>query len=395
VKLRIKELSRKTILHVVGGVAFACLAGLWVAARSQKDPISNSSHAHNSEGKRQRNTSASGPNGGHGANQSSKSFRPANSGKIDPSEAKELLLSARDKFSDITERSKYCAEIIQRLCEAGYTAEAWELIDDGAGQVRNFELSAFFKRSGLSSSEALTKMGTLEYRTDYQVALNAYCSSLSIEKLQTLLSEDSSVKVIGDLAKQSKFPDLFSNALKIALESKFGEASKPELKELFGLAGSLSEKKVLSQSVFYELLSAADALDPFEKWDLAAPVVGNDMAKSSEKIRNEIVESMIGENAPDAMSRMIKSPGEQGLVDVQTALAHWYEIDSAAATDWYYNQSPQLSAQQADGATLAFFSSAILHEEFDTAVQWAERIKDVKLREQAIKVAQNKLAGRK
>ena len=308
---------------------------------------------------------------------------------ITPDEARKLLQDSKARYLNIDERSKECAEIIRQLCLSGYTEEAWEMINNDPGQVRNFQLTSFFTNADIDSNNALMLMQNLQYRIDFPIALSAYLERLDLEQLSEFVSSSENKETINHLANSS-YRNLLSNSLSGALGGRIAAANTTKQLAIVEMASMLYQQNTINQECLLEAISNATSLDSFSKFEMLSAAVKSDaIISEATDARNRIIETMVRNDAEKSLNTIAGVRGEQGIIDMQFALNQWTKIDTKAAADWYSSNINKLDKNQQDGASLAFFKSALDYKEYDTALQWSERIVNLELRNNAKAIIQN------
>jgi hypothetical protein len=310
---------------------------------------------------------------------------------INPQSASQLLENSIYTYKNITDRAKYCRDIIKALCVNGYSEEAWSLIDQSAGQVRSFQLGAYFTYAVLSDTQALDKMKLLPYRSDVSTALFNYFERIGSAKSCDMLQGEGHRKAIDELEKFSR-SQLKSHTLSAIFAGELYGANKDKQSILLDRAMKLRKEGILSHTAISEVIDAANAFNPFEKWSyLSSSLKETNGGRDSMTIREKLVKSMIYADSNKAMQQLSMRHDEQGMVDFSKGLREWISIDSTAAANWFKNNSSSFTTAQKTGASLAFFKAALDYQELESAKLWAESVEDAKLRETALKVVNARL----
>lgn len=303
---------------------------------------------------------------------------------ITPDEAKTLLADAKS-LANAMERSARCIKVIERLCLAGYVDEAWAMIDENPGQVRSSELAKFFKCAGLSSLQLAEKVGNLPYKGEAASALRGYFSSLNSEQTAGLLQESTFKALISKLDDAT--PGILKKTLAATLMGRVAFPGEPaDKKQAVEEAINYHSRGIIDDEGFAQVLKRDTSKDSFEKWSLVADAaVAPHPRSQAGELRKEIIEGMIGSDAPKALAQIALVPEEKGTGDLQIAIKKWGIVDSVAANSWFQANKTQLSDKQRDGAAVAFFQLALDFQETDGAKAWASQIADPVLRELALK----------
>lgn len=302
---------------------------------------------------------------------------------ITPESAALLMADAR-AIPHSFARAAACIKIIERLCRAGYTEEAWMLIDDNPGTARYSEINKFFLTAGLGVQEFVDKIRNLPFKREPGMALEGYLSSLDGQKIRALLQDESFKNIISELNTDN--PGILKRAIATSLMGKVafpGEES--EKKAAMTLAVEYHKEGLIDDNGLAQVLKSDRFKSSFEKWELLTDSVK--VAPSSSRVaelRKELVEDMVNADAQKALIQISEREGVLGSSDLFMALKKWGLIDSAAANSWLVEHRTRLNDTQQDAAAHAFFQLALSYGEPDGAEQWARQIKDEKLRNAAL-----------
>ena len=310
---------------------------------------------------------------------------------ITPEEARKQLDVALG-LSDVTQRSLAAISIIQKLCEAGYTEEAWELIEENPGQVRSSEIARYFKCAGLDTSAFLAKVSQLPYKGESASALRGYFSSLDSAAIQKLLDDSSFKEAIRELDKTS--PGILQNSLAGSLMATVAFPGNYSSKtQALDAAKDLHAKGVLNDERYAQIIKADTSGDAFDKFSRLNAGIGDSPRQTEAgKLRKDLVERMVDSDAPRTLERLTSIKGVQGTVDTIVAIRKWGTLDSVEANEWFVNNSNKLSPIHKDAAILGFYRLSLDYNERETAEKWANQITDEGLKKNVLaELAKSKL----
>jgi hypothetical protein len=314
---------------------------------------------------------------------------------ITPDEARKLLSAARGN-PDVMRRSADCISIIGRLCAAGYTEEAWAMVEENPGQVRDSELVKFFKSAGLSPAEMISKIENLPYKGEAFTALRGYFSSLDPASTSALLADASFKDFIRKLDESS--PGILGKAISTSLMGRLAfPGSTAEKMAARDLAARYHSEGILNDGQLVQILKADETSDSFDKWGLVAHSLPNPPRGSeAAALRKEVIEGMVNADAPKALQQLAKVPGRQGFLDLLAGVKKWGNVDPSAASQWYQTSASGLSEVQRDSVVMAFYQLALDSGEPEGAERWAGEINNTELKKQAIqRLPKNKATSAK
>jgi hypothetical protein len=297
------------------------------------------------------------------------------------------LLEAAARNPDMVQRTMECVRVIKALCAAGYAEEAWGMIDDRPGQVRNSELAAFFATSGYDTAALMQKLDGLIYKDDAPKALEGYFSSLSPEEIRKVLGDD--VFRRGMVGVEEFSPGSLKRAIADGLMSRVAfNADSSDSEAAVALASDLHSKGVVDDNGLSQVLESDKSKDIFQKWSVLSKAMPATSIKApggpADQVRREMIGEMVSANAPEALHQISGIKSDQGTVDLGVAIMKWGAMDSVAANEWYVANKAGLSNSQRDGVAAAFWSLAVRYKERASAEQWAKEIQNPKLREKAL-----------
>lgn len=292
---------------------------------------------------------------------------------ITPELAKSLLLEY-EKIPNLRDRLRLVSDLMRDLCNAGYSSEAWKMIDGKSGSIRTTQIQAFFASAVLDRSEIFAKISNIAengYENEQLGALSAYMSRYRTSEIDSLI-DDPQFKNIANSGGMVRFKGMMRNYLVSELSIKDEGAQRAAV----DAADRFFEKGFLRGGALLSILQKADLVDPFEKWKTISELIPN-VSDDPEGHREYIVQEMILDNAPKAMDALISSDNTQSDKDFSVALKKWAVSEPGAANRWYGLRGKDLREDQQDTAAKAFSELAKSYGENDVAIKWANQIKNI------------------
>lgn len=328
---------------------------------SSKDPLRESARAASNRSKRERS-------------------QPVGS-DLTPELAKSKIEEHFARTPDLGERSKLACELIMQLCENGFSEEAFHLLDENFGTVRQNELRALFSNARLSNGELLARIDQIAaHEGDKRIAVSGFLRRFEVDELAGIVSDPDFQGMLSRGDKLSSYT--LSTALAGILQlspAKQDDASRTQFLET---SKELIEKGFLRPA---DLLANADqdlADDPNERWELiqkAMPsrslIIDDD---DGDNLGEALIDQMVTSDAPKALGSLLKNSDYRS---VNHAITQWTHSDPGGAGKWYESNASQLTPDQNNAVSSAFASTALRSAEFDTARTWAEKIQDAKSKE--------------
>jgi hypothetical protein len=301
--------------------------------------------------------------------------------------ARELLDRFFAENPDIDKRSKFCSDLIGKLCRSGRSSEAWSLIDPGYGNIRRSGLVGYFASSDDSTADLVAKLKGLDPKSDFQAAYTGLAFRFPVHDLAKFLTSDEFAK-FSDEVKGYDMKRAISNSLSGSLQLALIRAGNQSgILTAFEAGRDLHEAGFLNQEMFLSLLTKDKTGDAFSKWGF---VVGMDedaeWGADALQSRKEIIGAMISENAGKAIELLLTDEGKRNEADINSAFSIWSSMDSGGASSWYAAHKSTLTASQLDRVASGFSNAAMESSEFESARLWAEQVTNPE--------AKNKLLGR-
>ena len=308
------------------------------------------------------------------------------------------LLDEIYQISDITVRATKSGEAIKALCLAGFQEEAWSLILENPGLVRNRQLIDYFASTHLTSYQFCEKYGSLRGNGEAQLALKSWLGNFETAELLSMLDID---KGNSDLLRaRESDKELFSSGVATYFELKLrtnsfepSEAARNLQQEnLLYVASALLGSGVLDPSSVQSLIRVVKFDDPFKKWDYLNSISNpaTEPFLDLEGGRSQTISDMVRTNANDTLE---KFKDLDSAVYLHKAVKSWISLDAAQAGSWYKDNKLNLTSSLQSAAASAFFQTAMDYREMESAVSWAQEIKDPELKAKALKSISDKLAA--
>jgi hypothetical protein len=338
-------------------------------APSSKDPLRESSRAAAKHSKGERDKSVG--------------------SDLTPQLAKSRIEEHFAKTPDLGERSKLACELIMQLCENGFSSEAFLLLDENFGTVRQNELRTLFAYARLSNEELLARIDEVAaYQGDKRTAMKGYLNRFRVDELAETVSDPNFQGMLSRGNKLSSYTlsAALAGALQLSPLNQDGE-SKTRFLET---SKELIEKGFLKPADLLAITDKSLAEDPIERWELiqkAIPsgslIIDDDEGANSGEA---LIAQMVTSDGPKALGNLLKIGDYRS---VNHAIAQWTHSDPSGATKWYEGNAGRLSPDQNNAVSSAFASTALRSAEFDSARAWAGKIQDPKSKEDLL----GKIAG--
>lgn len=292
---------------------------------------------------------------------------------LDPLTARKLIDLAPDAYPDVVERSMFLATIIRDLCEAGYSMEAWDMIDPNIGMVRNFQITQFFKSADLDLSMLYEKIRQVPMeRTS---SINGLLRRFTPDELLELLTSDSFSSSMEGLLQGF---DL-SRSASAALGLYFREAEPNDRGWVLGEVVKFHQEGLIGDGDIYQIFGGRN-LDPFERWDFIERFSVDNKAEIG--MHAALLRNMVDRDAVKAMSVLIDSD----VSDFKAGMDAWFVNDPTSVVAWYERNVEQMAPEQIDAVSHSGFDLAMRYSDYDAASRWVGQVMDDELRVELEKV---------
>jgi hypothetical protein len=233
------------------------------------------------------------------------------------------------------------------------------------------KVAAFFKESNLPTSELIKKIANLSSERDQMVALTAFLSRFSLDALPKELLGDE----FRTAQEEVGYPDpdelgrLVSAHLKACVTVDASQSA-----EIANAAKALAGGGIITPPQLSAILKLCN-IDPFEKID-GLSVAAKAQDEWPQDLLPEVVAQMVESDPLKAMETISAKNSTMPPYAMRQGLGRWMRMDPEAAQQWFNSNRPRLNAMQQDRGAMAMVDTAVFHEDFESAVAWAEEIKD-------------------
>ncbi|MBX3739483.1 MAG: hypothetical protein KF712_00725 [Akkermansiaceae bacterium] len=298
--------------------------------------------------------------------------------EIDPSQAAKLLADFIAANPNIDAQSKFATDLVKRLCKAGHTAEAFALIGDDNGQVRDFIISAFFEHAQEPVATILDRLTRLP-KSDEAQALGGYMNRFSVAELSSVVDEPCFRQLIDSKTiSQGSLSAAFTTRL---MEAAFMARFEPGAGDPVAEAAKLKNSSLLSPA---NVINLAGNLPPMQspadihsRWALIHDITpGPEVGKESMEERNGMISHMIRLNAPETMAAVLASQGPGQAYNIGQIVDQWAAIDTAGLGRWHQQNKQRMTAEQRTSFAEGLVSRSIRHNDYGSAKEWAGEIQD-------------------
>jgi hypothetical protein len=316
---------------------------------------------------------------------------------LTPDEAKRLMQEA-NRIADITERSKACSAIIEDLCKSGFPEEAWDLIEYGLGQVRKWQVKAFFRSAQVPDEALYQKFKELNDIKEVDFGMFGLLDRHLQGEWLTFLKSDG-FKAFQKSMDELGLPVTLSNSLSPSLQSYISDNGKKDAaaqRNKLDQVVSAYQNKIIDSATLGEVLKCAYVLSPEQKMEALdaikdlGPVNGN-----LQIYRKRLIADLVRKDPEGTISNTMKlPPSQQSSRDISTTIRSWISADAQGAADWYTRNSSSLNPFQKDSAAGAYYLVAMEDANYDTAGKWIDEMSDPTRKVEAQKMLETALLKR-
>jgi hypothetical protein len=296
------------------------------------------------------------------------------------------------RVTDINERGMFCSMLITKLCKNGFSEEAWEMIEEGYGNVRSSELSTYFSQADLPANILISKLATMDLLGDVSTSFSGLLLRYSPEHLGEVLSSPEMKSLLEKFKENPQVLNI-SGALAGSIQVSMLESNEGDLNRILEVASKLNSDGLLDSNDFMNIVTSSRIENVFDQWQIIKSIENTTKWESDfTRKRSELISRMIESNSSLAISQIIEDSGVQKSHDLELAISAWTNIDSNGAAEWFKLNQLNLGSEDRSMVASAFASEAMNSLEFAGARLWAEQIQDNTVRASTLETINKKLA---
>lgn len=320
-----------------------------------------------------------------------KKLKPVNPGKkpkggvpdnVTPEQAKQLLEDFFRKTPKMDERKAFATALLRKLCKAGFSEEAWNIIPEDLSSIRTAMLRDYFAHAELAPRDLLVKIGEMD--SDISEGFSGYLSRFSAAELPDLLSSPDLKSLLAQMGPERADQLQISRNTGVLLKRQLVDDPVANTAVL-EVAGELKAMGLLSSSHYVDVVIRDKTRDDFQKWEILQsidPGTGKER-KAIQNAKGEIISAMCQKNPADTMDQMLISSQADKEQNIGAAVDHWLYLDPKAATGWFEENRSKLNPADRNLVAAAFSNEMMESREFDRAKVWIEQISDPAAKERA------------
>jgi hypothetical protein len=296
---------------------------------------------------------------------------------LTPAQAKLLLERDRLQEKNLDVRAERAWLIISQLCQNGYPHEAWELIEQSPGDVREKGLGGFFRDANLPKAELLAMMDALQPK-ERATSLFGYWSRFSPEEFVKM---DLAEFPLRSPMETSAFRSTLEEMIAQAYDPKSPQLSQQVRQDLLLLAAERANAGMLKYEDFKTLLGKDPSKDGFTYWEILKAVdpqlrAGQTSGKANYDGPDAMVIRAMAVQDPEKTMDMTMVPDSHESNYIHIAMGEWLRKDFNRANEWVESHQASFTPDQMDRTAVAFVRAQVSRGEYDSAAQWMEHIQD-------------------
>jgi len=292
--------------------------------------------------------------------------------KLTPATAKEMLERNTLEIVNLDERAEKAWNIIGQLCLNGYPREAWELIEQDTGAVRQKQLNAFFREADLPKEELLRLLGDQQTH-DRAIGLYGYWGRFSPEEFSRMDMSEFPLKSQQEIGS---FRKLMSDMLTEKYDPADPEASRTVRADLLSRVVEQANAGMFSYEEIAKLMTRDPSKDGFLYWEATEKVAPELKAGQNTFFGTdaEIIRLMTAQNPEKVMNQAV-TPGSREQRFYHIALTEWLDKDYKKGEDWYYARESSMPEDARERSAVAFVRASVRAGNYGAADQWLARVK--------------------
>ncbi len=309
--------------------------------------------------------------------------------EVTPANASQMIDEFYVSTTDINKRANFASLMIIKLCQKGYSDEAYNLIDPSYGDIRRDQLLAFFEKAEMDESKLFDLLGKKSVKGDLKNSLFGFLRRYKPQELEKVLSSSGMKKILEDSNKSGELLDLNN-----AITSSFARPDSDYLTNV-NVVLNLNSKGLLDLKSVMSVVGINSPEKAFEKWNLVKNLT-TDSEKDQAGLRNSketLIRNMVKTDAQKAMRELLGGSLEnmETIKDIRAAIGIWSQVDAQGGYNWYMNNKTHYSQKQQSVIAASFSSEAYAAGEFDVARQWINEIQDPEAKASGLKALEERL----
>ncbi len=308
---------------------------------------------------------------------------PENASKVfrhpmTPEQARILLERTREEIMDIQKRSIISSMIMAALCENGFAAEAWDLVDDHPGSARTLEIGTIFLKDSSSMESLIERLEALVDSSERYQALHG----MLMARPKEMANLD-----FGGIPIDSSYEKggIAASILAAINRSSTAYGDSADAEPLLRKSVDLVREGKLEPNHLVMILKGDATNDAFQQWSVISDLNDKIETKDFERIRSSVVSNMVKADAGRAMTLLGSDPDTKYSYPLlREAIYTMYEVDESHANEWVATRLPDLDPETGQRVIASLTQVSIRNGEFDTARQWANRITNTTIRNQIL-----------
>jgi hypothetical protein len=309
--------------------------------------------------------------------------------EVTPASAHQMLAEFNASTADINKRANFATLMIVKLCQKGYSNEAYSLIDPSYGDIRKDQLVAFFEKAELDEKTLFDLLGKKNIKGDLQNSLFGFMRRFKPEELEKILSSSEMKEILEDAKNLGEFIDINN-----PITSSFAQPDANH-ESIVQAALNLNSKGLLDPNSVMSVVGNDNPERAFEKWSLVKTLSAN-REEDQTKFRNGrelLIRNMVRIDAQKAMREILAGSLEdfETIKDIRAAVGIWSQVDARGGYNWYTTNKKNYSQKQQTVIATSFSSEAYSAGEFEVARQWINEIQDPEARASGLKALEDRL----
>jgi hypothetical protein len=292
-----------------------------------------------------------------------------------PELARILLDRVKSEVASVGDQARISSVITMALCRQGFSAEAWDLVEENPGGVRELQIGTLFLYDQRPLNILVHQLNSLSDPNERVQALRALIVSRPVE----ISGLD-----FRDIPLATKLERIHV-AASIANAINNASHDPTTAKTLLDKSIQLVREGHLTAGNLISILQRDPVNDGFNQWSALANLNNVTDTNELDRIRSAVVKNMVKSDAAKAMAVLSSSSATKlSYPLLREAIFTMYEVDEIHANEWVNTQLPTVDPETAQRIIASLTQVSIRSGEFDTARQWASRINNTTIRNQVL-----------
>lgn len=305
---------------------------------------------------------------------------------LTPDDATNIYKYVSANFQNLDDKTNLLSAIISSLVSNGYVNEAWGMISEDMGSLRDSQIQSFFTSSPEPGDMSFLRFEKIDTTRDKKSALDGICNRLFIpfsggETFGLSETDFSNLGNLTDLQKRqisSYFINYGSNSAPDGIYLPKRTQAQQDVLQIKSL--ELVKLGIMNSEELRSVLRSTNN-STFENWEiLNKAFTDNARLQVDTMAFSEQIRDMTEQDPIRTIQVLQKSSRKEDGYLIEIATKRWLEFNVKDAGDWYATAGPTMLPEHRERVALAYLRFGIQEGDTESASLWADHIIDPNLK---------------